>query len=270
MARIDDQRTGRALLARLGSLPELERAALELVDLAGLTPREAAAALRISRGALRVRLFRARNRLRRRGTLMSTFEDRLWSELVREHADRMRLDGTTTVRRGRRPAVLTGTALGATGGGRRRRAARVRRDEEHARLRGDDALGRNGHGDPQRRSAAITALNAELTGDGIAAKAIPLTADCPVRGFEPHAGGNEPKHLHDHDRPAGTSQPATRRWWRSARTGPGRSCWPRRVPLTRAGCFDSIPTVLHSIDPAHVPPALKAAIHRARAARAKP
>lgn len=65
VARIDDQRTGRALLARLGSLSELERAALELVDLAGLTPREAAAALRISRGALRVRLFRARNRLRR-------------------------------------------------------------------------------------------------------------------------------------------------------------------------------------------------------------
>lgn len=62
--RIDDQLTGRALLARIDSLPELERAALELVDLDGLTPREAAAALNISRGALRVRLFRARTRLR--------------------------------------------------------------------------------------------------------------------------------------------------------------------------------------------------------------
>jgi DNA-directed RNA polymerase specialized sigma24 family protein len=36
----------------------------ELVDLAGLTPREAAAALGISSGALRVRLARARQRLR--------------------------------------------------------------------------------------------------------------------------------------------------------------------------------------------------------------
>jgi RNA polymerase sigma-70 factor (ECF subfamily) len=62
--RIDDQRAGRALLARMQSLPELERAALELVDLDGLAPREAAAALGISRGALRVRLFRARTRLR--------------------------------------------------------------------------------------------------------------------------------------------------------------------------------------------------------------
>jgi RNA polymerase sigma-70 factor (ECF subfamily) len=65
LARIDDQRTGRALLARLDSLPALERAALELVDLDGLAPREAATVLDISRGALRVRLFRARTRLRR-------------------------------------------------------------------------------------------------------------------------------------------------------------------------------------------------------------
>jgi RNA polymerase sigma-70 factor, ECF subfamily len=64
-ARIDDQRAGRELLTRLTELPELERAALELVDLDGLAPREAAAALGISRGALRVRLFRARTRLRK-------------------------------------------------------------------------------------------------------------------------------------------------------------------------------------------------------------
>lgn len=64
-ARIDDQRAGRELVARLQELPELERAALELVDLDGLAPREAAAALNISHGALRVRLFRARTRLRK-------------------------------------------------------------------------------------------------------------------------------------------------------------------------------------------------------------
>ena len=66
-ARIDDQRVGRALLAHLTDLPELERAAIELVDLVGLTPREAASALQTSPGALRVRLFRARTRLRREG-----------------------------------------------------------------------------------------------------------------------------------------------------------------------------------------------------------
>ena len=41
-----------------------ERAAIELVDLAELTPREAAAALGVSRGVLRMRLSRARARLR--------------------------------------------------------------------------------------------------------------------------------------------------------------------------------------------------------------
>ena len=64
-ARIDDQRAGREMLARMSRLLELERSALELVDLAGLPAREAAAALNVSPGGLRVRLFRARNRLRR-------------------------------------------------------------------------------------------------------------------------------------------------------------------------------------------------------------
>lgn len=66
-ARIDDQRAGRELLGHLMNLPELERTAVELVDLAGLTPREAARALDVSPTALRVRLFRARTRLRRGG-----------------------------------------------------------------------------------------------------------------------------------------------------------------------------------------------------------
>jgi RNA polymerase sigma-70 factor (ECF subfamily) len=65
-ARIDNQRAGRELLDRMRGLPELERAAIELVDLVGLAPREAAAALHVSPGALRVRLFRARSRLRSR------------------------------------------------------------------------------------------------------------------------------------------------------------------------------------------------------------
>ncbi len=63
-AKIDAERRGRELLASMRRLPALERAALEFVDIAGLTPREAAQALQISPGALRVRLFRARTRLR--------------------------------------------------------------------------------------------------------------------------------------------------------------------------------------------------------------
>jgi RNA polymerase sigma factor (sigma-70 family) len=57
IARIDAE-------AQLDGLPERERAAFELVDLASLTSREAASVLGISPGALRVRLFRARRRLR--------------------------------------------------------------------------------------------------------------------------------------------------------------------------------------------------------------
>ncbi len=63
--RIDAQHAGAQLLIRLQQLPELDRAVVELVDLAGLEPREAASVLEISPGALRVRLFRARNRLRK-------------------------------------------------------------------------------------------------------------------------------------------------------------------------------------------------------------
>jgi len=53
------------LIERCSQLPQLERAALELVDLAELTPKEAAAVLGVSRVVLRKRLSRARARLRR-------------------------------------------------------------------------------------------------------------------------------------------------------------------------------------------------------------
>lgn len=64
-ARIDAQGVGRELLARCAEMSELDRSAIELVDLAGLTPAEAASALRIRPATLRVRLFRARARLRK-------------------------------------------------------------------------------------------------------------------------------------------------------------------------------------------------------------
>ncbi len=63
-ARIDAERAGRELIERFSQLPEGERAALELVDLSELTPKEAAVALGVSRIVLRKRLSRARARLR--------------------------------------------------------------------------------------------------------------------------------------------------------------------------------------------------------------
>ena len=64
-ARIDAQRDGRELLERAARLSSLEREAIELVDLTGLTPRDAARVLGVSPNALRVRLFRAHKRLRK-------------------------------------------------------------------------------------------------------------------------------------------------------------------------------------------------------------
>jgi RNA polymerase sigma factor (sigma-70 family) len=63
--RIDAEREGAALMQRFAGLPEVERAAIELVDLEGLTPKEAALALGVSGVAFRKRLSRARSRLRR-------------------------------------------------------------------------------------------------------------------------------------------------------------------------------------------------------------
>ncbi|HEV8220047.1 MAG TPA: sigma-70 family RNA polymerase sigma factor [Streptosporangiaceae bacterium] len=63
--RIDAERAGRALVTGLTSLPAADRAVVELVDLAGLQPREAAQVLGIAPGTLRMRLLRARARLRK-------------------------------------------------------------------------------------------------------------------------------------------------------------------------------------------------------------
>jgi RNA polymerase sigma factor (sigma-70 family) len=63
--RIDAERAGRELIEGCAGLPSLERAAVELVDLSGLTPKEAAAVLGVSRVVLRKRLSRARARLRK-------------------------------------------------------------------------------------------------------------------------------------------------------------------------------------------------------------
>jgi RNA polymerase sigma-70 factor (ECF subfamily) len=63
--RIDAEREGAALMRRYEGLPTLEQSAIELVDLEGLTPKEAALALGVSRVAFRQRLSRARSRLKK-------------------------------------------------------------------------------------------------------------------------------------------------------------------------------------------------------------
>lgn len=63
--RIDAERAGRALVTGLGALPDRDRALVELVDLAGLRPKEAAAVVGVTPGAVRMRLMRARAQLRR-------------------------------------------------------------------------------------------------------------------------------------------------------------------------------------------------------------
>ena len=66
--RIDAERAGRQLVSQLAALPEADRAVIELVDLAGFRPKEAAAALGLRPGTVRMRLMRARTRLRQETT----------------------------------------------------------------------------------------------------------------------------------------------------------------------------------------------------------
>ena len=63
--RIDAERVGTDLVSGLARLPERDRAVVELVDIAGLRPKEAATALGLAPGTVRMRLMRARARLRK-------------------------------------------------------------------------------------------------------------------------------------------------------------------------------------------------------------
>ena len=65
LRRIDSAQRGREIVARLSALAPLDREAIELVGVAELTPKEAAKVLGVSSGGLRVRLSRARARLRK-------------------------------------------------------------------------------------------------------------------------------------------------------------------------------------------------------------
>jgi hypothetical protein len=116
---------------------------------------------------------------------------------------------------------------------------------------------------------AITALNAALARDGIAARAIPLTADCPIHGFpNPMPAGTNPSTytitIVPADIPAGYTAVVAVGENASGQVALAQGAFRSPVPV----CFNSTPMVLHPIDAGHVPPALKASIHRARAALA--
>ncbi|MFD4642316.1 RNA polymerase sigma factor [Lentzea sp. NPDC058436] len=64
VTRIDAERAGRELIAAMGALPATDREVIELVDLVGMAPKGAARVLGMSSGALRIRLFRARGKVR--------------------------------------------------------------------------------------------------------------------------------------------------------------------------------------------------------------
>jgi hypothetical protein len=118
--------------------------------------------------------------------------------------------------------------------------------------------------------SAVATLNAELARDGIAARAIPLTADCPIHGF-PNAlpAGTSPSTytitIDPREIPAGYTAVVAVGENASGDIDLAEGAFPSPVPV----CFNSKPTVLRPIDAGHVPPALESAIHRARAALAR-
>ena len=68
LERIDAERAATSLLSELARLPEADRAVIDLVDIAGLRPAEAATALGLTPGTVRMRLMRARARLRKQSS----------------------------------------------------------------------------------------------------------------------------------------------------------------------------------------------------------
>ncbi len=64
VTRIDAERAGRELIAAMAALPDTDREVIELVDLVGMAPKDAAKVLGMSSGALRIRLFRVRGKVR--------------------------------------------------------------------------------------------------------------------------------------------------------------------------------------------------------------
>jgi hypothetical protein len=126
---------------------------------------------------------------------MTSFEDQLWSDLVREHGDRMRASSTHTAalatsmtgqrapraRRVRRTAILSGTAL-ATAGATTAAVLALSASSAPPAF----AVTDNGDGTitvTLREISGVSGLNAEFARRGINARAVPFSATCPVKGY---------------------------------------------------------------------------------------
>jgi hypothetical protein len=198
---------------------------------------------------------------------MSTFEDRLWSQLVREHGHQIQPRTIRVRSNRRRPALITGTALAT--------AVIAAAVLVVTATSSTPAYAVTTHSDGTvtvtlNDVKAITALNAELARDGIAARAIPLTADCPIHGFpNPMPAGTNPSTyaitIVPSEIPAGYTAVVAVGENASGQIALAQGAFHSPVPV----CFNSTPMVLHPIDAGNVPPAVKAAIHKARAAQAR-
>jgi hypothetical protein len=205
---------------------------------------------------------------------MSTFEDRLWSQLSQEHGDRMRLSPaapTPTRARNRtrdrsRPALITGTALAATG----LALAAVLAFTATTSTPPAYAVTTNPDGTVTvtlNDISALTGLNAELARDGLDARAVPLTATCPVHApLVSMPSGTDPSTytvtLVPADIPAGYT----------AVVGASENASGQVVLLQGAvrppvpTCVNSTPVPLTPISMAHASPAVRAALAKARRA----
>ena len=117
---------------------------------------------------------------------MTSFDDRLWADLVHEHGDEILLHPAPTAlhiaNRRRPPALRAGAALAGVGlvaGAVLIFTATKAAPPAYAVTTNPDGTVTVTLNDIH----ALTALNAELARDGLHAKAIPLTAGCPTRGF---------------------------------------------------------------------------------------
>jgi hypothetical protein len=174
---------------------------------------------------------------------MSTFQERLWSDLVREHGDQIRAHPATpiAVRRRRRPALVTGTALAVTGAAIAAAlilSATTSAPPAYAVTTNSDGTVTVTLND----ISAITALNAELARDGVRAKAIPLTATCPTRGFpHPIPAGTDPSTytitIVPADIPAGYTAVVAARQTASGQVQLVQGAWPNPGPT----CINSRP-----------------------------
>ena len=201
---------------------------------------------------------------------MSTFEDRLWAQLVDEHQHGLRTAGpqTSPIRHGRRrrPALITGTALATAAAA----TAAILALSASTSTPPAYAVTTNGDGTVTvtlNDISAITALNAELARDGVNARAVPMTASCPAYApLVTMPAGTDPSTytmtIVPSQIPAGYTAVLA-----AGQTASGRVELLQGAVLPPVpACVNSTPRPIHVIDPAHASPAVKVAIARARRA----